>query len=209
MRITSRTVELSADLLEPFVDTFVDTLGDYQVLKDVPILGSAVKIAGIGKSISDRIFLLKVRRFLTAIDPTTTAKARTFAEELRSGEAGAGRTAQVLVFALNTMDDLEKAPILAAVFTAFLLGEINNVEFRRITAAVNAALVDDLLALASLGSESGGKSDQMEVVDSLRHTRLTVESGTFWTPETLGDAVTPLGKKFIDAMARFGSLSKK
>jgi hypothetical protein len=54
--IPTRMAELSADLLEPALDAVTDS----EVIRSIPVLGGAVKIAGLGKSISDRIFLAKV-----------------------------------------------------------------------------------------------------------------------------------------------------
>ena len=139
--IAPRVVEFSADLLE----VGVDALTDNEVLKEIPVLGSAVKIAGIGKTIKDRIFLAKIRRFLAAAEPTE--EGRRFAAQLQSGERDAERTAEVLLLAIDQINDLEKAPILAKMFAAFLRGETNSAGFRRMTAAVNAAVVDDLVFL--------------------------------------------------------------
>jgi hypothetical protein len=206
MTLISKGVELAADLVEPVFDDWTKDLMDSEVLKEIPFIGSAVKLAVLGKTITDRIFLKKVNKFLTSLDPALGAKTRKFGEELRSGDKDAERTAEVLLLALDAIDDLEKAPILAAVFSAFLLGEIDKAQFRRMTAAVRAGMSDDLLALAS-------GSDNIELVDSLRHTGLTGDrpgdSGRFWPAESLVDAVTLLGEKFIGVMARFGHLSKK
>lgn len=202
MNIVLDSVELSAELLEPLIDTFTDS----QVLKDLPVLGSAVKIAVLGKTITDRIFLAKVRRFLSSIDPETLKDAHKFAEELESGEKDAVRTAEMLVLSLDEINDLEKAPILAALFTAFLRQEITNPDFRRLTAAVNSAVVDDLFELASLGPDpSGNAKAYAAVVDALRHTGLTgeVQIGIATEEDVdLKDAVTPLGKLFVRAIDR-------
>jgi hypothetical protein len=208
MSILAKGSELAADLAEPALDELIASLSDSEILKDVPVLGSVVKLAGIGKSISDRIFLAKVKRFVTAMDPATKEKAHAFGEKLKSEDADAERIAEVLVLALEAINDLDKAPMLAAIFTAFLLGEIDQVEFRRMTAAVDAAMVDDLLALIRLDprAPSGYRSkNYIATMDLLRHTGLTTEarnvivaSGEELDPH--GDAVTPLGKKFIKIM---------
>jgi hypothetical protein len=62
--LAPQVVDLGADLFE----VAVDTLTDSGVLKDIPVLGSAVKIAVIGKTIHDRIFLTKIHRFLAATE---------------------------------------------------------------------------------------------------------------------------------------------
>jgi hypothetical protein len=130
---------------------------------------------------------------------------------LASGNTDARRTADVLLLALDEINDLTKAPILAAVFAAFLRGKISPADFRRITAAVNSAVVDDLNTIASLGPNPSGSAKQHgEVLNALRHTGLTdtaqdvVVAGT----SDLTEAVTPLGKLFIAALDSFREQSK-
>lgn len=206
--IRLKSLELSTDLLEPWLDYFTDNQV-HQVLKDVPVLGSAVKVALLGKTITDGIFLHKVKRFLEAIHPATVTDAGKFAEELENKDRDAVRTAEFLLLALDSMNDLEKAPILAALFTALLKGEMSKADFRRITAAVNSTVVDDLQALASLGPNPKGSSKAyVAVIDGLRHTGLTGEPRDVVVASTdvdLAEAVTPLGKIFSRALARFGA----
>ena len=203
-QIGSEALELSAELLEPALDALTDN----EILKDVPVLGIAVKVAGIGKSISDRIFLAKVKRFLDAIDPATIKEARHFAARLAAGESDAKRTAEAVVLALDDINDLAKAPMLAAIFAALLRGEMSPADFRRISAAVNAAVVDDLVALAALGPDPSGKSDDYAaVVNAMRHTGLTdstVHNVVTSNRVDLTEAVTPLGKAFAQALKTFG-----
>lgn len=56
----STAVELGADMMEVVID---ESLED-GLLKDVPLLGSAVKIANLTRSVRDRLFLAKLKRFV-------------------------------------------------------------------------------------------------------------------------------------------------
>lgn len=196
----SKFTELSADLLEPVLDSITDN----QILKDIPVLSSAVKVAELGRGISDRIFLAKIHRFLNALEPTASPEAQKFAEELASGDVDASRTAETLLLAIDSTDDLEKAPIIAAVFQAFLRGGLDKVEFRRIIAAINASVVEDLLEIATLGSEPEGSSESYStLLTSLSHTGLTTSNEETYIRSQKVDltkAVTPLGKAFARAI---------
>jgi hypothetical protein len=213
MTILSSAIELTAELLEPVVDSqVVDTLTHNPILRDIPLLGSTVKTALLGKTITDQIFLAKVQKFLTSIDAATLAEAAKFAKELASGEKDAARTARVLLLALDAMDDLEKAPILAATFAAFLRGEITKPDFRRMTKAITSAVTDDLLALASLRPEpSGFVGNHAALINSLRHTGLTGDSSVTVISGELdfAEAVSPLGHSFVRAMTDFDGSQKK
>lgn len=199
-KIFSKITDLAADLAEPALDAIINN----EILKDIPVLGSAVKVAGLGQTISDRIFLAKIQRFLSALEPVSSPEAQRFSEELASGDADASRTAETLLLAIDIADDLAKTPIIASVFQAFLQGDISKGEFRRIIAAVNAAVVDDLLAVAAFGAEpSGSSKEHSALINALRHTGLTDEARTVWVAGSpdLAEAITPLGKAFARAIS--------
>jgi hypothetical protein len=206
--IFSKFTELSADLLEPALDAIVDN----EILRDIPVLGSAVKIASLGQTISDRIFLAKIQRFLAALESVSSPEAQLFAEELSSGNVDASRTAETLLLAIDIADDLGKTSIIAAVFQAFLQGHISKSEFRRIIAAINAAVLDDLLAVAAFGAEpSGSGKEHSDLINALRHTGLTGEAKAVYVrPESpdLAEAITPLGKAFARAVSSSGDRTK-
>jgi hypothetical protein len=204
--VVAKATEISADLLEPAVDALLRN----PILKDIPLLGLAVRLASLGKSISDRIFLAKVQRFLDAVRPGESAEARQFAQDLESGEEDAVRTAQVLLVALESMNDLEKAPIHAAVFTAFLRGMMTRAQFRRLTWAVDAAVVDDLWAFAAVVSGSGEMTPDVErgaaILNALQHTGFAdspTEVSVYPGSINLTAAVTPLGRMLAAALAGF------
>jgi hypothetical protein len=190
--------ELTAEAL----DVSIDAITDNEVVKDIPVLGWAVKAASIVMTLRDRLFLAKIHRFLKVAQPTD--ETRRLAARLASGEEEANRTVEVLLLAIEQINDLEKAPMLARLFTAFLRGEMSAADFRRLTAAVNAAVVDDLQTLAGLGSNPSGSSrDYKDLVEALRHTGLTDSiHRTIVTSDdvNLAEAVTPLGRTFARAV---------
>ena len=200
-KIVDQVAGLAADLLEPAWDeVFKDP-----ILKDVPVLGTALKAASLAQSISDRIFFLKIRRFLNALDRDSRAKAKAFANEIQSGNEDSNRVAETLLLAIDKIDDLQKAPVLAAIFASFLRGEMSNADLRRLIFAVNSAAVDDILKLASMGRRPSGQSKEYEaVLSALTHTGISQDGVDYVVAEDLTDIskmITPLGEKFLDAVA--------
>lgn len=205
----SKSVELAADLLEPAVDALLSN----GVLKDIPVLGTAVKLASIGRSISDRIFLAKIQRFLAGLGAEDTPGSRKFAEELESGDADAHRTAATVLLAIHQMDDLEKGPILSAVFSAFLRGELSKAGLRRAVAGINAALADDVLELLTLPAHDVKRTDAWdhtdEVLHVLRHTGFTKPVTPVnevlavpWGTINRAECITGLGRIVVNALRR-------
>lgn len=196
----NQTIDLIADLSEAVLDTLINN----QILQNIPVLGTAVKLARTGSSISDRIFLLKIQKFLDAFEPDSSEEVQRFAQELESGDVDASRTAGTLLLVIDQIDDLAKAPIIAVIFRALLQRDIDKSEFRRMVAAVNAALVDDLLEVIDLGVEPNGSLDgHSDLINALRHTGLTDDPKMTiaYGDADLKDAVTPLGKNFNRIMS--------
>ena len=114
------------------------------------------------------------------------------------------KAGEVLLFAIDQINDLDKAPILARIFAAFLRVEISSADLRRMTAAVNGATVDDLRSLAGLGPDPSGESGgHKDLVDALRHTGFTDSTAhSLVTSDAvdLREAITPLGKAFARAV---------
>jgi hypothetical protein len=197
-------LELTGDLLEPAVDALMGS----GFLHDIPLLGSAMKLAQLSRSVSDRIFLSKIRRFLEGFGGLPPAQAADFAEKLQSDPELAERTGQTLLLSIDSINDLEKAPILALVFGAFLRGEIDLDDFRRLTSAVTLAMVNDLWLLADLESDSAGDADskleyfqRLAALHSLRITGLASLSDSAFAlvgkRSFISTAVTPLGNVLI------------
>ncbi|SRR6266478_2614114 len=200
-KIFDKVVELSADLLEPAWDEiFKDP-----ILKDVPVLGTAVKAASLVQGISDRLFFIKITRFLEALDRESRAKAKEFAGEIQCGNEDANRVAETLLLAIDKIDDLQKAPVLAAIFASFLRGEMSKADLRRLIFAVNSAAVDDILTLASIGLDPSGRSKECtDALTALQHTGLSQAGVEFVVTEKdadISDMITPLGQKFLSAAA--------
>jgi hypothetical protein len=56
--------------IAPFLEPKLDEIVDDPVVKVIPVLSSAVKIAEAGLSVRDRLFLKKIERFLSGLEPT-------------------------------------------------------------------------------------------------------------------------------------------
>lgn len=210
--IRSNALELSADLLEPVVDAVLDD----SVLREIPILGSVIKFARLGRSVSDHIFLTKIRRFLSGLGKLTGDERERFARELENDPKTAERLGQSLALTIDAMNDLEKAPILALVFAAYVRGEITIGELLRLNSAVNLAMAEDLWLFAGIerGAESLVEVDhrkRLAAMRALRITGLTEISDSAWQfskhKSYINNAVTPAGETLIEILKASGGLT--
>jgi hypothetical protein len=198
--IRSKALEIAADLLEPALDVFIHN----ELLRENPFLGLAIKIAQTSRSVTDRIFLTKIARFLENLDAVSPEQAQTFASDLKADPELAERTGQVLLLSLDSMNDLEKAPILAVVFGAYVRREISLDIFRRLSAAIGLAMVEDVWELSKEDDPHGGQQSRhrrMLAVHALRITGLTALSDSAFAfvgkSSYIATAITPLGDVLI------------
>ena len=130
---------LAADLAEPALDALLDS----GVMKEIPVLGSILKIAQITSSIPNLIFSKKAQRFVDAAYSNPEMKEEILGK-IESSEEKRRTAGEAVVMALDRSDDLEKASIIGWMFSIYLIGQLDLVLFRRLCRAVDLAFVDDL-----------------------------------------------------------------
>jgi hypothetical protein len=80
--LNDQALDTSIELLEPLLDNFFED----GLLKDIPFLGTAVNIARMGQTITDRIFLNKVARFIVALPKVEETKKQEFYRKLETSQ---------------------------------------------------------------------------------------------------------------------------
>jgi hypothetical protein len=127
----------AADVLADAAEAVLDDLMTDGVLKNVPIVGSLVKVAKAGFGISDYMFLKKVARFLYELRDVPEDDRHHFIGEMQADEERKRKVGEALVLLLDRMDDMSKPGLLARGFKAYLQGPITYDVFRRIGFAVD------------------------------------------------------------------------
>ena len=138
--LKNSSFELALDIAE----TSIDCILDEGILHDIPLIGIAYKCARIGYSISDRIFMAKIVRFVEALDQISPDEKEEFRKKIEEDPEMQKRVGESLVLILNKFDDLKKPQMLTIAFRAFIRGEINYEQFRRICVAIDICLISDL-----------------------------------------------------------------
>jgi len=138
------------DLLQEAAEFSLDALLDDGILKDIPFVDTVAKLYGIAARAQGYLFTKKVRRFLTELASIPAAEREQFAGRMERDPEQRERTADALVVLLDKLDDLAKAPLLARAFACYVRDEFDFTTFRRLAAAVDRCLVDDLGALKKI-----------------------------------------------------------
>lgn len=106
------------------------------VLKDVPIVGTLVKLARAGQSISEELFIRKLARFLADLNAVPVEDRERLLEQYPDSSDEQRVLGENLLLALERLDDIKKPAILARFFAAYIKSEIDYFTFTRLARAL-------------------------------------------------------------------------
>lgn len=147
--------ELS-DLALDLSEVGLDTLLDAGFIKDLPAIGTIVKLFKAGGDIRDRLFLAKIAKFLFKLNEIPFEDRHVFKQKVSSDANYKKKVGQALVIILERLDDLEKPEMIGKCFSYFLLDKITFAQFRRLSSAIDLAFIDDLKGVLGLRVERIG-----------------------------------------------------
>ena len=162
--------EWLASLGEVALDSFlVDGL-----IKDIPILGSIVGVIKGTLAIRNHAFIRKLALFVLESSVVSDKAKREFKEHLSSDPEFKKSTGTHLIIVLDRLDVLEKAGILGRVFAAFIEGKITQAQLRRLSAALDRVLVEDLIILRDFLHQNQDAMLSRECFDGLESAGLAL-----------------------------------
>lgn len=116
-------------------------------VREIPVIGSLLGLFRGYRSVRDQVFVLKLARFILFSPSIEPEKRRKFKERLAQDKEFARDTATHLTLVLERLDAIEKAFLLARIFGSLIEGRIDESQMRRLSTALDRALVADLFAL--------------------------------------------------------------
>lgn len=137
----------AAGLLTGLGEIALDSFLVNGVIKELPILGSIMGLIKGTLAIRDHAFIRKLALFVLESSGVSEKAKKDFLERLSSDPEFKRSTATHLAIVLDRFDALEKAGILGRIFAAFVEGKITQAQFRRLSAALDRVLVEDLAVL--------------------------------------------------------------
>ena len=170
------------------------------ILKDLPIIGSIVTLLKGTMDIRDRIFVAKIARFLFNLSSTPFEQRESFKREIHQNAKTKRKVGTSLVLILDRLDDIEKTDFLAECFKAYLCKKISFDQFRRLSAAIDIAFMDDLKTIC--GERSNAEEAEQIYLSNLARTGLVkfIASGIQGTWNEMGNikySLSPLGRQFV------------
>src|ERR1035437_10047632 len=131
-------------------EALVDSLINDEFLKDIPVVGTAIKLCSAVDSLRDRAFAAKLHKFVLGLGNNHSAVAVKWRQLVDKSPEDAKRVGETLFMVLERLSDLEKAELLASVFRAHVDDIIASQDLRRLAQAIDMAFMDDLKRLLEL-----------------------------------------------------------
>ncbi len=189
-----------ADVSFEIAELGLDELLDEGVLKDLPVIGIIVKCFKGAMDIRDRLFIIKVAKFLFKIRNAKEKDREKFRKKISIDAKLKRKVGDTLVLLLDRLDDLEKPDLIAKCFVCYLSDKITFGEFKRLSSAIDLAFLDDLKILS--GSNIETDSFSPDYLSNLAKTGLAkLKVLNEWT--NVGEVeytISPLGELFVNIM---------
>lgn len=213
---TSRSlaVELMNTLKDPARNAFIegaelvlDMSLDEGVLRDIPIVG---QMAGLGRSlmsIPDRLFVLKLRRFVSELDGVPERKKKAFLETMER-DGVFEKVGEKVLMIVDQLDDADKASLAGYVFRAYVTGRIDKDQFEILCSCIRLTRMIDLNAFLTyhdcfdrVDVQIARSLSQTGLVDMEIKVAMTIgevgspRTGVFYTVSRYGDLLFDLLKE--------------
>ncbi len=106
------------------------------ILKELPVVGSIVKIVRAGQSIAGELFVRKLLRFLKELQGVSRDERERLLQKYPDSSDKQRILGENLLLALERLDDVEKPSVLARFFAAYVKSEIDYISFTRLARAL-------------------------------------------------------------------------
>ena len=114
-----------------------DSQLDDGILKDIPVLGTLIKLKNFGLSVSDYMLVKKLQKFVFALNQVPKAERDKFFTNLDKSDNHKSKVNDNLVLLINASDDIDKPAMLGKVFGKYVEGFLNYEQFMQFSTSVN------------------------------------------------------------------------
>lgn len=167
------------DLLADNSEAVLDLLMNNEVIKEIPILGSSLKIIRGIQSLRDRAYLNKIKIFLEKIGEINDAQKKILITDSKQNEKSRTKFGDAIFTTIEQSDSTVKVEYIAIGFEAYLNGEINESDLRLICHVLNNTFSDELIDIIENEKPIG---DLKNVVSSglaeTKYTELTFDGNS-------------------------------
>jgi len=183
------------------VEAVVDTLTSNELVRAIPVVGTALKVLKGARDIRDRLFAAKLLRFIQDLDSVRPETKERLRRKMADDPDEAKKVGETALIIIERSSAIQKAHLIAVLFLAYADDQISASEFRRLSAVVDQGFLDDLMEFLSRDAVPTKSADLF--MQYLAPTGLTSPvPGATWADLTqLYYEATPLGDKMRNAYA--------
>jgi hypothetical protein len=196
---TNKFLEASLEGAEVIADSLIDS----EIIKSIPVVGTALKVISGTRDLRDKIFLSKVQRFILEIESLSKKEILEFNEKITSDEEALRNAGEAALLVLDKLSDLKKADLLGFYYSCFLSGHLDQYQFKRIAAAIDTAFIDDIEQFLKTGLDE--LLSQKQFMEALFSSGMTVISaGKSWSDSgELFYEASSMGRHMIELWKEF------
>lgn len=144
--------ESTIDIISDIAEVGLDAVLDDGLLKDIPIISTAVSLFKIGKTIHDRVYVKQLGVFIDEIKKHTVneEKRQKYINKIRENEAFRNKELEYLLAIIARYIGYEKPRMLAKMYRAYLEERISWEELALFSEIIDRLLQGDYKTLRSL-----------------------------------------------------------
>ena len=131
------------------VEAVVDTLTTNELVREIPVVGTAVKLLKGAQNIRDRLFAAKLLRFIEKLESVSPETRERIRQKITNNSDEARKVGETALLVVERITAPEKADLIAILFLAYIDDQIDVTEFRRLCVVIDQAFLDDLMELLS------------------------------------------------------------
>ena len=174
-KYNNKFLEVSLEGAEVIADSLIDS----EIIKSIPVVGTALKVISGSLDLRDKIFLSKVQRFIQEIESISNDERLKFNQSVASDKKSMASVGEAVLLVLDKLSDLKKAELLGFYFSCFLSGLLDQYQFRRVASAIDTAFIDDIEKFLESGTDE--LLSQKQFMEALFNSGMTVISaGKTW-----------------------------
>jgi hypothetical protein len=140
---TLRSSDL-AEIVQDFGEVALDSILDDDLVKEVPVIGTIVRLGKVSITIRDRFLVRKVLLFLEGLSDVPQVQRKEFLRKIEDDDSFEKRVGETLIMLLDRCDHLDKPRLMSKLFSAYIKEEIDYDEFLRYSIAIDRAFIKDL-----------------------------------------------------------------
>lgn len=190
----NKFLEASLESAEVIADSLIDS----EIIKSIPVVGTALKVISGSLDLRDKIFLSKVQRFIQEIESISNDERLKFNQSVTSDKESMASVGEAALLVLDKLSDLKKAELLGFYFSCFLGGLLDQYQFRRVASAIDTAFIDDIEKFMESGTDE--LLSKKQFMEALFSSGMTVISAgkTFDDSGELFYEASSMGRNMIE-----------